>query len=209
MTMQTETETRPPEGGATGAVPIAAPESVRRNWGWIALLGALLIAGGVVAIAMPVVAGIAATLVIGVSILIGGIVQGVHAFRVEGWKARAWNAVSAIVYVVGGLLLLFQPIVGTVALSLLIIAILIVDGFARIMMGVRMKPERGWGWLAASGALSAAIGVGIWLFALPAASLTLLGAFFGASLIVEGACFLYLAFAARPASDRTVTPDAA
>ena len=196
------------QGGLTGETPIEAPESFRRNWGWIALLGALLIAGGIVAIAMPVAAGVAATLVIGVAILVGGVVQAVHAFRCEGWRGRVWHAVSAIVYVVGGLLLLFQPVVGTIALSLLIVAILIVDGIARIMLGVKMRPERGWGWLAGSGALSAALGVAIWAFFLPAASLTLLGAFFGASLIVEGACFLYLGFAARPTSDRTVSPDA-
>ena len=203
--MASETQSR---GGLTGDTPIEAPESFRRNWGWVALLGALLIAGGIAAIAMPVAAGVAATLAIGVAILIGGVVQGVHAFRCEGWRARAWNGVSAVVYIVGGLLLLFQPLVGTIALSLLIIAILIVDGIARIMMGVKMRPERGWGWLAASGAISAALGVAIWAFFLPAASLTLLGAFFGASLILEGASFLYLGFAARPNSDRTVSPDA-
>lgn len=195
-----------PTGGATGPEPIDAPEAVRRHWFWLALLGAVLILGGVLAIVMPVAAGVAATLVIGACLLVGGAIQAVHAFKCVGWRARLWHGLSALIYLVGGLWLLFEPFAGLIALSLLIVAILIVDGLMRVMMGLRMRPERGWGWMAAAGAASAALGVLIVIFALPAASLTLLGAVAGVSLILEGASFVYLAFAARPRSDRDVRP---
>ncbi len=195
------------DGGATGLTPVAAPESVRRNWIWLALLGALLIAGGLFALMAPVAAGIAATLVVGATLLICGVVQAVSAFRKAGWRGRLWQGLSAAIYLVGGVLLLFEPLAGTVALSLLVIAILIVDGGARVMLGLRTRPERGWGWMTASGVLSAVLGLGLALFALPAASLTLLGIVVATSLVFEGAAFVYLAFAARPVSDRTVTPE--
>lgn len=195
-------------GGATGMTPIGAPESVRRNWMLLALLGVVLVAGGLFAIAAPVAAGVAAAIALGAVLLVCGALQAISAFRHTGWRGRAWHALGAVVYIVGGVLLLFRPLAGTVALSLLIIAILIADGLARTVMGLRIRPERGWGWLAASGALTTLLGLGIALFALPAASLTLLGALVGVSLVFEGAAFIYVAFAARPTSDRTVTPDA-
>jgi uncharacterized membrane protein HdeD (DUF308 family) len=196
------------KGGVFGDQPIDAPDIVRKHWIWLAILGGALIVGGVFAIGAPVAAGIAATLVIGATLIVCGALQAVGAVRKKGWRGRVWHGAGAAIYLIGGLLLAFQPLAGTVALSLLIVAILIVDGATRVAMGFRIRPERGWGWLAASGAVSAAIGLGLAVFALPVASLTLLGVFVGASLLLEGASFIYVAFAARPVSDRTVTPDA-
>jgi uncharacterized membrane protein HdeD (DUF308 family) len=193
-------------GGATGPTPVAAPEALRRNWLGVALLGAFLVAGGVVAIAAPVAAGVAATLVIGTVILIGGAIQAWSAFRCDGWRARSWHAISAAVYVVGGVLLLLDPLAGTIALSLLVVAILIVDGAARVMIGLKMRPERGWGWMTGAGGVSAALGVAFAVFVLPQGGLTLLGVVAGCSLLFEGASFIYLAFAVRPESDRSVMP---
>ena len=212
MSAATDTETdhapRRKPGGVFGDVPIDAPETVRRNWIWLALLGGALIVGGLFAIAAPVAAGLAASIAIGVAFVVCGAVQAFGAFRKQGWRGRVWHGVSAAVFLVGGLLLAFQPLAGTVALSMLIIAILIVDGIARLAMGFRIRPERGWGWLTASGALSAVVGLGLALFALPAAGLTVLGVFVGVTLLFDGAAFIYYAFAARPTSDRTVRPDA-
>lgn len=177
-----------------------APRRVKRNWYWIAAMGAVLIIGGALAIAMPVAAGVAATVFIGVALLIGGAMQVWDAVAAEGWRARAWHAVSGAIYVVGGLMLLFQPLLGVVALSLLVVSILIADGAVRVVMGVRMRPERGWGWMTASGALSVLLGLGLVAFALPAVSVTLLGVAVGVSLICEGAAFIYLGVSARPDS---------
>jgi uncharacterized membrane protein HdeD (DUF308 family) len=196
------------KGGLFGETPIDAPETVKRHWGWIALLGVVLIAGGLFAAGAPVVAGLATTIAVGIAFAICGAVQAAGAFRKRGWRGRLWHALSAAVYLIGGVLLVVQPLAGTVALSLLIIAVMIVQGFARVMLGFRVRPEHGWGWIIASGAVSALAGLVLVFFALPVASLTLLGIFVGISLIIDGATFLYVAFAARPTSDRTVEPDA-
>lgn len=196
-----------PTGGATGAQPIPAPEWIRDNWVWIAILGAILMAGGVLALLMPISAGIAATLVIGASFLIGGVVQVVHGFRSKGWRGRGWHMFGGLIYMLGGLLLLIQPLAGVVALSLLLIAILLVQGATRIVVAVQMKPARGWGWVVASGALSVLVAI-MALVVLPLSSITLLGAFAAVTIGLEGAALVYYAFAARPSSDRTVSPDA-
>lgn len=181
---------------------------LRENWIWIALLGAALIAGGVVAIALPVMAGIAVTTVVGAAMILGAVLQGVHAFRDVGGRARAFSLLSAAVYLIGGALLLFNPFAGTVALSLLMLAIFIVDGAVRIAMGLRMRPDRGWGWMTGSGLVTAALALVIAIWFLPGASLSLLGVVAGVNLILEGWAFLFVAFAFRPRSDRMVRPDA-
>lgn len=194
-------------GGATGERPIPAPDWIRDNWVWVAILGAILMAGGVLALLMPISAGIAATLVIGASFLLGGIVQVYHGFRSKGWRGRGWHMFGGLIYLLGGVLLLLQPLAGVVALSLLLIAILLVQGVTRIVVAFRMKPARGWGWVAASGALSAIVAL-MALIVLPLSSITLLGIFAAAVIGIEGAALIYYAFAARPSSDRTVRPDA-
>lgn len=195
-------------GGVLGPTPVPAPAALRENWVGLALLGAVLIAGGFVAMAMPVATGVAAALVIGIAFLVAGLMQGWHAIRAKAWRGRVWQGLAAGVCVVGGALLAFDPLAGSIALSLLIVALLIADGLARVMAGVSQRPERGWGWLTASGALSAALGIGLAAFALPATSMVLLGAAAGVSILLQGLTFLYVAFAVRPASDRNVTPDA-
>jgi uncharacterized membrane protein HdeD (DUF308 family) len=190
------------------AVPRPIARRLKRNWFLIAALGAFLVAGGLAAIAMPIAAGVAVSMIVGAVLLVGGAMQVWDAFTAEGWRARALHAVSGVLYVIGGLLLLTQPLAGVITLSLLIVAILIADGAVRIGIGLTMRPERGWGWLTASGAVSLLLGTALVLFALPAAGLTTLGLVTGVSLILEGAAFIYVGFANRPESDRAATPDA-
>jgi uncharacterized membrane protein HdeD (DUF308 family) len=175
------------------------PEPLQRNWGWLLALGAALILGGIVALVMPFLASVAIEIAIGAVMLAAGGLQVVQVFRCEGWRARSWAGLSALLYLAGGVLLLLNPLAGLVALTLVIAAIFLVDGFTRLVMGVRMRPERGWGWITAGGALSAALGVAIMLL-FPGISLTLLGILVGVSFILEGWSFAFLALAARRAA---------
>lgn len=175
------------------------PEPVCRNWGWLIAIGAVLILGGIVAAAMPVAASIAIEIAVGLVMLIGGIMEVVHAFRTEGWRARGWAILSGAVYLIGGGLLLLNPLVGLVALTLLIVAILTVDGAFRVALGVRMRPERGWGWMVAGGVTTLAL-AGLIFLLFPGISLTLLGILVAVSLIFEGWSFVFLGVAARRAA---------
>lgn len=194
-----------PGHGESGRRDLAA--RLEENWLLVAALGAFLIAGGVLALMMPVAAGLALSVVIGVVMLGAAVFQALHAFRTSGWRSRAWSGASAAVYAVGGALIAFSPLSGVVALSLLVLSVFLADGVLRLIIGLRTRPAPGWGWLAATGLISAAASAAILLFFLPVASVTLLGAFAGAALIMEGAAFLVFAFGVRPLSDRTVRPD--
>jgi len=174
------------------------PEIIRRNWGWMLALGVVLIIGGLAAFLLPFLASVAVTGAIGAVFLIGGALQFVHGFRVSGWRAQAWSALSAAVYLAGGVLLLLDPLTGMVALSVLVAAVFLVDGVVRIVMGLRLRPERGWGWVLAGG-IASALFAGVVLAFLPGASMTLLGIMAAVLLTLEGWGCIFLALAARRA----------
>lgn len=195
-----------PRGGVTGPHPVAAPPLLRRNWLGVALLGSVLVAGGLMAIAMPAAAGIAAAEVLGAALLVVGALQTWQAFGSRGLPTQVWYGLSAGLCLVVGWMLMLEPLIGTVVLSLLLVALLVVDGLARIMIGLTSRPSAGWGAVTASGALSVVLGGIVWLVALPTSTMTLLGALVGVALLFEGVAFIYLALAIRPREDRTVMP---
>lgn len=201
-----DTADRTPTKPGLGPLPkdaLADPAaSLQRAWGWLLALGILLILGGTAAFLAPVAASIAVELVVGAVMLVSGGLQLWQTLGCADWRGRAWSVVSGLVYLVGGVLLLANPLAGVVALTIVMIATLMVDGIFRIALGFRMRPERGWGWIAFGGALTVALaGLLLALFG-PELSLTLIGLFVAVSLIVEGWGVVFLAVAARRAARR-------
>ncbi len=171
-------------------------EVLRRNWVLMLVLGILLIVGGTAAIVLPVAASLAVTIAVGAAMLIGGVFKALHAVRCEGWRGRGWSIASGLLYIVGGLLLLFEPLVGMISLTVLMIALIGADGVLRIMMALRMRPDRGWGWLLVGGIVGLALAICM-MALMPSISLTALGLLAGLALLFEGWGFVYLALAAR------------
>ena len=129
-------------------------EALSRNWGWLLAFGILMIILGLFAIGAPVMATIAVQVVLGWLLVIGGIAEAIHAFMAQNWRGFLFELLSAILYVVVGALLLFNPLLGAAALTLLLAVFLVVEGIFKIIMALRVRDHRGWGWLLASGILS-------------------------------------------------------
>ncbi|MGO7741297.1 HdeD family acid-resistance protein, partial [Rhizobium johnstonii] len=74
------------------------------------------------------------------------------------------------------------PILTSAALTLFLAFALVIAGVFRIWVGVRMKPGKGWGWIVASGIITA---LACFVIALgwPVNSLGILGLFLAADLI--------------------------
>jgi len=204
MTNTPDPNTPDPKGVPGGLGPVAAaelcdsPEGLRRCWRWLLATGIALVIGGTAAIAMPFIASVAIEAAAGVIMLAGGALQLVQLVSVEEWRAKLWAGLSGLLYIVGGVLLLMNPLAGLIALTLMLAAIFIVDGATRVMLGVKMRPEHGWGWMAAGGLISVGLGLAIVAMA-PGISLTLLGLLAGVSFIFEGWSFIFLARALRKA----------
>jgi uncharacterized membrane protein HdeD (DUF308 family) len=111
----------------------------RSGWGWKLLIGILGIFAGIVIIQHPLWSAILlpATLVIylGVMGLVIGIAEVVMAFRGAGWG----TGILGVVSVLFGLLLLFNPLAGAIALPFVLGGLAIVGGIATTIMSFKMR----------------------------------------------------------------------
>ena len=179
-------------------------ETLSRNWGWLLALGILMIILGVFAIAAPYGATLAVQFALGWVLVIGGVAEGIHAFMARGWGGFLLELLSAILYVVVGVLLLTNPVGGALALTIVLAVFLIVEGIFKIIMAMRVRDHRGWGWLLASGILSVILGALIWA-EWPYSGLWVIGLLVGIQLLFTGWSLVMLALAAR-AHRQTVAP---
>ena len=70
-----------------------------RSGGWSIALGILLLIAGLLSIAAPVFAGVAASVFFGWLILLGGVAHLVYAWSQRGGGAVIWQILIGIVYV--------------------------------------------------------------------------------------------------------------
>jgi uncharacterized membrane protein HdeD (DUF308 family) len=171
-------------------------ETLSRNWGWLLALGILMIVLGVFAIATPKPATLAVQFALGWILVVGGIAEGIHAFMAQGWRGFLLELFSAILYLVVGVLLLVNPVGGALALTIVLAVFLVVEGIFKILMALRVRDHRGWGWLLASGILSVILGLMIWA-EWPASGLWVIGLLVGIQLLFTGWSLVMLALAAR------------
>ncbi|WP_051242307.1 HdeD family acid-resistance protein [Stappia stellulata] len=181
---------------ATHKPPIT--EVVRNKWGWFLALGVALVIGGFAMITVPLASSIAVTLVIAIVFAVGGLLQIWHAFSVKNWSGFLWDILTGIIALVGGAAVYFNPVIGTFALTLVVAVILLAQGVTQILLGFKVRPHDGWGWLAGAGVLSIIAGLLIW-FEFPTSALWVLGLFGGVAVLMNGWSYIAIALIARKA----------
>jgi uncharacterized membrane protein HdeD (DUF308 family) len=162
---------------------------------WFMILGVLLIILGIVAIFFPMMMTIAAKIFFGWLLLIGGVVQVVHAFSTQKWSAFFFDLLVGILYVFVGAWLAFFPLTGIITLTILLAAAFVAQGVLELVMAFRLRPMEGWVWILVAGLL--ALVAGILIFAqLPSSAIWAIGLLTGINLLSSGWAYLFLALAA-------------
>jgi uncharacterized membrane protein HdeD (DUF308 family) len=177
-------------------MPAPAISQVREHWGWFLALGIAFIVGGVFAIASPVIASVTVALVVGWAFIFVGAVQIFQAWSIRGWGGFIWQLIIGLVILLGGIAMLINPVVAAVTLTLLIGAVFIAKGVMQIMLALRYRPHRGWGWILAAGILAIIVALMI-LFSWPFSGLWVPGTLAGISLIFSGWSYVMLALVGR------------
>jgi uncharacterized membrane protein HdeD (DUF308 family) len=171
-------------------------ETMRTSWGWFLALGIIFIVGGVIAILEPLITGVFVAAIVGISIAIVGVMQIVQAWQIRSWSGFAWQLIIGIVLLIGGLDIWLDPIEGVMTLTLFVALMFIIKGVFQLMLGFRMRPHEGSGWIIAAGVIAIVAGVLI-LMQWPLSSTYLIGTLAGISLIVSGWSYVMIALAAR------------
>ncbi len=178
-----------------GGAPPEVLDAIRDSRGWFIGLGIALIVAGIAALLFPLVASIAAKVMIGWLMLIAGAVTLWHAFQTRSWGSTLWNALMGLLSLAVGVYLAFFPLTGLVGLTLLLGATFAAQGVFECLMAMQNRDRRGWGWLLASGVLSVVLGL-VLLFGLPGTAAWALGLMLGIHFVTTGAALLALARAA-------------
>src|SRR5580704_18265387 len=109
-------------------------KSVHDHWRMFLIEGIILVILGLAAIALPLMAGLAATLVLGWLFLLGGVVGLIATFGQRNAPGFWWALLSAVVSLAAGYILLFNPAQGVATLTYVLIAFFLVDGLLIIVM---------------------------------------------------------------------------
>ncbi len=159
--------------------------AISAGWGWFVALGAAFIILGFIALAHLMISTFATAIYVGALMLVGGIVQGMHAFRVQSWGRFFYWLLSGVLYVVAGGLVMFQPLFAVKVITLMIGVALLVGGVFRIIAGLGSRQSKGWGFIVFSGAITLLLGLEI-MAGWPVNSPYILGLFLGIDLIING-----------------------
>lgn len=180
---------RPPMGS------LAALEHLHHTWGWFMGLGIVLMILGVIAIGSAVGATLVSVLLLGWLLIIGGILEAVYAFWQERWGAFFIDLTVGILYAVVGFMMVANPGLAALTLTLLVAMFLILAGLFRSAAAIAVRPPH-WGWLLAHGVVSLLLGILIWQ-QWPVSGLWVIGLFVGIELLLNGVTLVMLGAAAR------------
>jgi len=187
-----------PSNNDTLVPPPALFGELEKNWGWLLAFGLASIVLGTIGLGMTFVLTQATIVFFGVLLVVGGVFQLLHSLKCRGWKSTGWHVLIALLYVAGGILMVLNPVVAGLTLTLFLAGILVAVGILRIFMAFQMRPAKGWWWPLLAGIVSAALGVMIFA-EWPQSGLWIIGLFVAIELIFNGWSYLFVALAARAA----------
>ena len=169
---------------------------LKKHWAWMLSLGIVMVILGVIGLGMTVLFNEIVVMYFGFLLLFGSGVQLMQAFRAEAWKGRVWHVLIALVYIVGGIIAVTEPVIAGMTLALLIAWTLIVIGVLRLFMALQMRGAAGWLWTLLGGVLSVVLGVMI-INEWPQSGLWVIGLFVAIEILFAGWSQIMIALAAK------------
>ena len=149
-------------------------------WGGVAMAVV-----GLLALLFPVAATFAVVVMVGWLLILAGAVTIWGAFTVEGTGPFFGELLIGLLKLVLGVYLLRHPDVSMVALTLLLAAVLVIDGAIQVALAFELRPLDGWVWMLVAGLVAIAVALLI-ASELPGISLVALGIYLGISFLSTG-----------------------
>ena len=171
-------------------------EAMRPRAGLLLVVGIVQAFLGTAAIAAPQVATPIGVEFLGVMLLLAAGLQIWQGVQLQSWKGTPLFLLAAALDVALGVLLLLDPGQGAVALTLVLAILLIVQGGARVVLGVRGRLPKGTVGFVLSGVLGIVLGGLLW-WEWPGDSVWAVGLLLGVNLLMGGLALVMLSLALR------------
>jgi uncharacterized membrane protein HdeD (DUF308 family) len=168
------------------------------HWGIFLAEGIFLVLIGCAAIFVPLLAGLVATVFLGWLFLIAGVIGLIATFRARHAPGFAWALISAVLALLAGAALVWNPVQGLFSLTLLLAAFFIVDGVLMIFLAIshRRSLSGRWEWMMANGIVDLILAAVV-ISGLPGSAVWTLGLIVGIDLVFGGSSLIAMALAAR------------
>ena len=172
--------------------------AVREHWKAFLFEGILLVVLGLAAMILPPLASLAVTIFLGWMFLISGAAGLALTFWARQMPGFWWSLVSAALALAVGIILLAQPVQGTLTLTIVVGVYFLAEGVATIMYALEHRRELSerWSWLLIAGIMDLLIAAVI-ITGLPGSALWAVGLLVGINLLFGGASLIGMALAAR------------
>ena len=168
--------------------------SLHLKWGWMLALGILLIVLGFVALGDTVALTVVSVFLIGWLLLGSALIHIIHLIRHTEVRSF-WSFISVLLDIIVGVLLIADPALGAVTLTLVLAAFFIVTGVMRLIHAANSSiPHRFWPII--NGLVSILLGVILWIH-WPVSGLWFIGLAIAIELMLRGWTLVMLAFALR------------
>ena len=174
--------------------------AVREHWKAFLIEGILLVVLGLAAMIVPPLASLAVTIFLGWMFLISGVAGLALTFWARQMPGFWWSLISAALAVVAGMILLAQPVQGTLTLTIVVGAYFLAEGVTTIMYALEHRRELSerWSWLLVAGLMDILIAAMI-ITGLPGSAEWAIGLLVGINLLFGGATLIGVALATRNA----------
>jgi uncharacterized membrane protein HdeD (DUF308 family) len=163
----------------------AVTGTLKKASGWGIAYAILIIIVGFLAISLPLASGIGITIVVGWLLVFSGIFHLADAFHAKGAGSFFWRFLVGLVYIVGGLYIVFHPAFGLLTLTFVLGIILLVQGVVGIVSFFRHRTMHGAGWVLFNALVTLLLGLIIWWDG-PRAAVWVIGTLVGVNLIFSG-----------------------
>jgi len=184
---------------ASAVLRAAVRDTIRKRSLFYLLQGAVMVLAGIVALVVPAFMSAGLLSLLGWLLILSGIVQVVSLIGATQVPYFWLQIITVVLEVVVGYLLVSNPAAGLVAVTSLMLVLFLVDGFARVVFALMIRPMDDWLWVLGSGLVAVACAA-ILLANLPEAASWLLGFLLGLHLISAGGALGLLAWKLRRAA---------
>jgi uncharacterized membrane protein HdeD (DUF308 family) len=171
--------------------------AIHAHWKLFLAEGIVMMVLGLLAIAVPEVATLAITILIGWLFFVGGIFRTISVVQHRAMPGFAWSLLIAVLAILLGLILILRPIAGVLTLTIWLIVFFIIEGIAAIFLAIEHRRHlSSWGWVLLSGLVDLLLAYLIW-DGWPSSAAWAIGLLVGINMVFVGLSLVMTALAAR------------
>jgi uncharacterized membrane protein HdeD (DUF308 family) len=159
-------------------------------------MGWLSIVFGILAIAMPWVAGQSILLMVGALVMAAGVLRMIWAFKAGSLGKGILVFLIGVLTLLAGIAVIAHPVMSSAILTVMLAVYFFVDGFSELMAAFSLK--EGKGWLIFDAVVTILLGIMIFT-GFPLAGTVAIGVFLGIKLLFVGVTMLTVRSAVKNA----------